>query len=202
MIHPYCGPTYAGLRIGLLGGSFNPAHDGHRAMSLHAMKRLGLDQVWWLVSPQNPLKSKIDMGTLAQRLASARAMARHPRIITTNIETQLDVRYTTDLLHELKRRFSRTHFVWLMGADNLQQIPRWHNWQDIFCSVPVAVFRRPAYAAGRKVGKAAQHFDAGWISAKQGKALADAKPPAWLVLDHPLNPLSATQIRKERSTWR
>jgi nicotinate-nucleotide adenylyltransferase len=188
----------AGRRIGLLGGSFNPAHEGHRAVSLYALKRLGLDQIWWLVSPQNPLKSVQGMASLPERLLSARAMAAHARIIVTDIENDAGTRYTADTLSMLKRRFPRTHFVWLMGADNLTQMPHWHKWQDIFRSVPVAVFRRPTYAAGRKRGKAAVRFDKAWVPAVRGKKLASKKPPAWLLLDNRLDPESSTRIRGQR----
>ena len=135
--------VFADLKIGLLGGSFNPAHDGHLAMSLYALKRLGLDQIWWLVSPQNPLKSAAEMIPLARRMEQSMRLAAHPRLIVTSIESALGTRYTADTLRVLKKRFPRTRFVWLMGADNLRQIPCWKDWQDIFHAVPVAVFRRP-----------------------------------------------------------
>jgi nicotinate-nucleotide adenylyltransferase len=199
--HPLSGPAFAGRRIGLLGGSFNPAHEGHRAISLYALKRLKLNQVWWLVSPQNPLKPVKGMASLPQRLACARSEARHPRIIPTAIESALGTVYTVDTLKELQRRFPRTQFVWLMGTDNLRQIGRWRRWPEIFERVPVAVFRRPAYAAGRKCGKAAVRFDRAWRPASQCKNIAGQKPPAWVIMDNPLNSLSASSIRKDRSSW-
>lgn len=200
MLNPHLrsGPAFSGLRIGLLGGSFNPAHEGHRAISLFALKRLGLDQIWWLVSPQNPLKPECGMASLIERLKTARAVARSPRIIVTDLESRLGTRYAIDTLRALLRRFPRTHFVWLMGADNLDQISVWRKWPDIFHKVPVAVFRRPAYAAGRGSSKAAQRFDYAWLPASKGKNLAECKPPAWLVLDNRLNSLSATSIRQQR----
>ncbi len=194
--HPHCGPSFDGMRIGLLGGSFNPAHAGHRDMSLYALKRLGLDQVWWLVSPQNPLKSAKDTAPLANRLKRARALAKHPRLVISNIETQLGTRYSVDILRELHLRFRGTRFVWLMGADNLKQIPAWRRWQDIFYQLPVAVFRRSTYASGRIAGKAAQRFARNWKSACASKRLVTLAPPAWLVLDNRYNFLSATAIRK------
>jgi nicotinate-nucleotide adenylyltransferase len=197
----HSGSAFAGLRIGLLGGSFNPAHAGHRAVSLYALKRLGLNQIWWLVSPQNPLKPAAGMAPLADRLIAARTTARHPRIAVTAIEAALGTVYTVDTLKALCRRFPRTEFVWLMGADNLQQITRWRNWRYIFATLPVAVFRRPAYAAGRGCGKAAEAFDRAWLPASESRTLAGHRPPAWLVLDNPLNPFSATEIRKDRPTW-
>jgi nicotinate-nucleotide adenylyltransferase len=167
-------------------------------MSLFALKRLGLHEVWWLVSPQNPLKSVRGMASLSERLLSAKQLAAHTRIIVMNIEQEAGTRYTVDTLRMLKRRFPRTHFVWLMGADNLEQLPRWRKWQHIFELVPVAVFRRPAYAAGRKSGKAAMRFDKAWGPASGGKRLALAKPPAWILLHNRLDPTSSTQIRGKR----
>ena len=132
---------------------------------------------------------------LHERMVCAQKLARHPRIVVTDIESRLHTRYTVDSLAALKYRFPKAHFVWLMGADNMQQMPRWHKWPEIFSSVPVAVFRRPAYAAGRGRGKAAQRFDKAWVSASQAKNLALMPPPRWLVLDNRLNRMSATQIR-------
>jgi nicotinate-nucleotide adenylyltransferase len=201
MLHPRSGPAFSNLRIGLLGGSFNPAHEGHRAMSVYALKRMGLDQVWWLVSLQNPLKPAQGMAPLEQRLREAQNVARHPKIIVTAVEAEFGTRYTADTLRVLKKRFPHARFVWLMGADNLRQMPRWRDWPEIFRRVPVAVFRRPAYAAGRGLGKAAQRFRRNWRPAKHGKILARQKPPAWLVMDNAFNTLSATGIRKEIPTW-
>ncbi|MGB9154017.1 MAG: nicotinate-nucleotide adenylyltransferase, partial [Alphaproteobacteria bacterium] len=187
------GAAFSGLTIGLLGGSFNPAHEGHLEMSLHALRDLGVDQVWWLVSPQNPLKTTADMATLDRRIARAKRVAAHPRLTVTAIETELGTRYTADTLRALKRRFPRVRFVWLMGADNLRQMPRWKAWPDIFRLVPVAVFRRPAYAAGRGMGQAAIKFDRAWRRPARGKNLAYAKTPAWIILDNKLNYTSATK---------
>jgi nicotinate-nucleotide adenylyltransferase len=198
MPHLKSGPSLAGRRIGLLGGSFNPAHDGHRAISLYALKRLGLHQIWWLVSPQNPLKSKQGMAFLSERVLAAKRVARDARIIVMDLENEAGTRYTIDTLHTLKRRFPRTRFVWLMGADNLRQLPRWRKWADIFNCVPVAVFRRPAYAAGRRNGKAATRFDRAWMPAASAKTLVLAKSPAWLLLNNRLDPTSSTEIRGKR----
>lgn len=195
------GPAFAGRRVGLLGGSFNPAHEGHRAISLYALKRLGLDEIWWLVSPQNPLKTHAGMASLPARLASAQSASAHPRIRVTAIEADLGTCFTIDTLRALRRHFPRTHFVWLMGSDNARQVGRWKKWDALFRTVPVAVFRRPAYAAGRKCGKAAQRFDAGWRSLNGARQLAATMPPAWLVLDNPLHAISATRIRKDHPSW-
>ena len=197
---PYNGQTFAGMKIGLLGGSFNPAHKGHMEMSLHALKQLGLDQIWWLVSPQNPLKSKQDMAPLAERMASAQAItAAHPNLLVTDLETQIGTRYTYDTINQLQRLFPSTHFVFLMGADNLQQIHRWQHWQDIFRSVAIAVFRRPGYWADRKSSKAAHHFARYRLSPQKAKLLAKHKTPAWLILDNKPNDISSTAIRRERA---
>src|SRR5437016_718615 len=140
------GPVAAGLHIGLLGGSFNPAHEGHSHASELALKQLGLDYVWWLVSPQNPLKATGSMASFEERLEGAKNFNRHPRVIVTGIESQLGTRFTIDTLEALKRRFALLRFVWLMGSDNLLQIPRWRGWQQIFESVPVAIIARPGTA--------------------------------------------------------
>jgi nicotinate-nucleotide adenylyltransferase len=197
--HLRSGPSFAGARVGLLGGSFNPAHEGHLAISRYALKRLGLDQIWWLVSPQNPLKPARGMAPLAQRLAAAKKIAHaHPRIAVTAIEARLGTRYTVDTLKALRRRFPKARFVWLMGADNFGQMPRWRDWPAIFRLVPIAVLRRPAYAAGHGTGKAARRFARHWRQGGEGKGLARAVPPVWLVLHNPQNALSATEIRKDR----
>jgi nicotinate-nucleotide adenylyltransferase len=203
MIKPHFrnGASFSGLTIGLLGGSFNPAHDGHLEISLHALRRLGLHQIWWLVSPQNPLKKTADMASLKNRMAQAECVAAHPRFLVTDIEGDLGTRYTADTLRVLKKRFPGVRFVWLMGADNLRQIPRWKDWRDIFYAVPVAVFRRPAYAAGPGIGKAAIRFAKAWRPPAHSKNLAKAITPAWIIFDNKLNYTSATQIRKETPSW-
>ena len=129
--------------IGLLGGSFNPAHEGHRMISLIALKRLGLDEVWWLVSPQNPLKPVAGMAPFAERLASARAVAGHRRIKVSDIETRLGTHFTRDTLKRLAQRRRQHDFVWLMGADNLVQFPKWEGWQEIFNTVPLQFLTAP-----------------------------------------------------------
>jgi len=195
LIHPYSGPSFAHRRIGLLGGSFNPAHAGHLEMSLHALKRLGLDEVWWLVSPQNPLKPARGMAALDERLAGARLLARHPKITVTDIEMRFGTSYTADTLRTLRQRFPGTKFVWLMGADNLGQILRWRRWAEIFMHMPVAVFRRPGYDTAVR-GKAAIRFAKARHPASFGKKLAFSRAPAWLVLDNRLNLVSSTALRR------
>lgn len=194
------------MRIGLLGGSFNPAHEGHRHISLLALKYLHLDELWWLVSPQNPLKPADDMAPFAERLTSAHAMARHPRIRISDIETRLHTRYTADTLHALRTRYPQTRFVWLMGADNLAQIPRWERWTEIFQSVPIAVFDRATYSYRALAGKAAQRFAKQRIEGRNAATLADHKAPAWVYFHARRHPASASSIRarhaKSRTTPR
>jgi nicotinate-nucleotide adenylyltransferase len=141
-------------RIGLLGGSFNPAHRAHRRISLFALDALGLDEVWWLVSPGNPLKSARGMAPLAVRLVSARAMARRAPIRATTIEATIHTRYTADTLQVLVRRYARHRFIWIMGADNLAQFDRWQDWRTIARTLPIAVVARPGYDVAAHRAKA------------------------------------------------
>jgi nicotinate-nucleotide adenylyltransferase len=188
-----------GQRIGLLGGSFNPAHGGHLTVSNAALTRLRLDAVWWLVSPQNPLKPKTGMAPLAERLASARTLIDgRPRVRATAIEAELGTLYTLDTLRALTRRFPGVRFVWLMGADNLVQIDRWAGWPEIFRSVPVAVFDRPNYSLRASAAKAAQRFRRARLPERDSGQLADQEPPAWVFLHATRDPRSATAIRAQR----
>ena len=189
-------------RIGILGGSFNPAHRGHLDISLKALRQLGLDQVWWLVSPQNPLKPADGMAPFAERLAAARRLARNPRIRVTDLEQRLGSRYTAESLKLLRRRFPETRFVWLMGADNLAQIAQWRDWQQIFHLVPIAVFARPSYCFKALGAKAARRFARYRLKEGAGRRLATSEPPAWLFVHGRLNPISATEIRRRRSGTR
>lgn len=188
---------YGGLRVGLLGGSFNPAHEGHAHITREALKRLKLDFVWWLVSPQNPLKSRDDMAGLDARMEGAHAVIGHaPRVLVTALETALGTRFTADTLQALTARFPRTRFVWLMGADNLEQIPRWQRWENILATVPVAVLDRPPYLYGATAGRAAQRFSRARLSESRARLLAKRTPPAWVMLHQPRRAISATEIRR------
>ena len=181
------GPVASGLRIGLLGGSFNPAHDGHLYVGEAAHKRLGLDYVWWLVAPQNPLKPVSDMAPLEDRLAGARALAgRHPRLIVTDLEHNLGTRYTIDTLKALTRRFPQVRFVWLMGSDNLEQFHRWRRWEAIAARTPLVVVIRPGSVLASLYAKAMQRF-------AMRKNLR--KPPAIVLVDGRRKEASATVIR-------
>ena len=189
-----------GARIGLLGGSFNPAHGGHRRISHAALQRLGLDEVWWLVSPQNPLKPRSGMAPLETRLTTAQAViAGHPRLRATAVEGTLGTLYTADTIAALCQRFPGVRFVWLMGADNLAQIDRWHRWRAIFESVPIAVLDRPAYSYSVTSAKAAIRYGHARIAEEAARRLAEATPPAWVFVHQPRDPRSATRIRARKT---
>ncbi len=187
-------------RIGLLGGSFNPAHGGHLHISALALKLLDLDQIWWLVSPQNPLKPVDGMAPFAVRLEGARRIAEADRrILVTDLESRLgSSRYTADTLKALRRRFPRLRFVWLMGGDNLVQIPQWERWPEIFRTVPIAVFDRPSYSLKALSGPAAKRFARYRVPASDARRLAEMEPPAWVFFHTRLDDRSATRIRSER----
>ncbi len=183
------------MRIGLLGGSFNPAHEAHREISLFALKRLGLDRVWWVVSPVNPLKDASGLPRLEARVEAARKMARHPRIDVTGFTG--GSAYTVDLLTALKRRFPGVQFVWLMGADNLAEFHLWRDWEKIFGLLPIAVFDRPGYRLKARGSRAAQRFAFYQVDETDAAGLSGLIPPAWTLLTHPLSGLSSTALRSE-----
>jgi nicotinate-nucleotide adenylyltransferase len=185
-------------RIGLLGGSFNPAHQGHRAISLQAIKQLRLDQVWWLVSPQNPLKEAKGMAPLAKRLASARSVAAgHPRLVVTDLEQRLGTRYSIDTLRWLTRR-CRARFVWLIGADILLQLPQWRGWHRLVGLVPIAVVDREPYSYRALAGRVARRYAASRRPERDAPGLADGDPPAWVYLRLRRQKASSTAIRRAR----
>ncbi|WP_088310403.1 nicotinate-nucleotide adenylyltransferase [Novosphingobium sp. B 225] len=187
--------------IGLLGGSFNPAHGGHRRISLFARAALGLDEVWWLVSPGNPLKPKAGMAPLAARLASAQAMARGAPIRATAIERELGTRYTVDTLRKLARRYPKLRFVWLMGSDNLAQFDQWKNWRDIARLMPIAVIARPGYDARAAASPAAAWLGRYRRSAASLKHRAGWSAPALIQLRFDPDPRSATALRHADPDW-
>ncbi|MBX3499103.1 MAG: nicotinate-nucleotide adenylyltransferase [Alphaproteobacteria bacterium] len=193
-------PRLTDRRIGLLGGSFNPAHEGHVHVSLEALKRLGLDEVWWLVSPQNPLKAATDMAGLDRRMARARAIAAaHRRLRVTDLERALGTRYTIDTVRALRRHHPRARFVWLMGADNLKQLPRWKDWAALVEAVPIAVIDRPGFAPAALSGAPAHRYAGARLRPGAARSLADRAPPAWTFLYTRLNPLSATALRNHET---
>lgn len=186
------------LRVGLLGGSFNPAHGGHLSISLDALKRLRLDRVWWLVSPQNPLKGRAEMADLASRMASARAViGRHPGLVVTDLEQKIGTRYTVDTVRWLKRR-SRAKFVWLMGADNLAQMPHWHRWRDLMSLVSIAVFDRAPYSHRAVADRAARAFGRQRLPERSAATLGERRPPAWVYFRLRRHEASSTAIRGRR----
>lgn len=182
-------------RIGLLGGSFNPAHEGHLHISLSAMKRLKLNEIWWLASPQNPLKASSELAEYTLRLNSARAVANHPRIRVRDIEAREGLFYSIDTLKFLKRRYPRAQFVWLMGADNLAHFHRWRAWSRFLQLVPIAVIDRAPYALSALHQKFAWRFR--HKRAPANAALVTAKSAyRWAYLSLPRHPMSATHLRK------
>jgi len=190
------------MRIGLLGGSFNPAHRAHRRMSLAAMEALDLDQVWWLVSPGNPLKGKAsDMAPYAARLASARAMARRSRIRVSDFEVRNGTRYTVDTLEKLMRRFPKHRFIWLMGEDTVAQFHQWKRWRVLARMVPIAVLSRPGYDDDARAARAM-----GWLRrfvrpACQARNWTEWSVPAINFLRLPPDRTSATRLRALNPDW-
>jgi nicotinate-nucleotide adenylyltransferase len=185
------GPVASGLKIGLFGGSFNPAHSGHLYVSLTALTRLKLDYVWWLVSPGNPLKNGSPMSDFAKRFASAESIARDPRLIVSDIERQLGTRYTMDTVTALQQRFPQIQFVWLMGSDNLENFHLWRDWQKLARALPLAVVQRPGSLMAAVHAAPIRQF-----GARRVDGVTDLpKPPAILILDGARNPESATRLR-------
>ena len=191
-----------GMRIGLLGGSFNPPHLAHRAISLFAIKRLKLDRVWWLVSPGNPLKDNGHLRELKQRAQAARDMAADPRIDITCLESVIGTRYTVDTIDYLLRRASGLRLIWIMGADNLAQFHRWQHWQRIAASVPIAVIDRPPQSFRALSAPAAQALAPYRLPEKDAGRLADRRAPAWVFLTGLKLNLSSTGLRNPDGSWR
>jgi nicotinate-nucleotide adenylyltransferase len=189
------------VTTGLLGGSFNPAHGGHRRISLFAADALGLDEVWWLVSPGNPLKPKAGMAPLTARLRSARAQARRARIVPTAIEQQLGTRYTVDTLRALVRRYPKRRFVWLMGADNLAELHRWKDWRQIARTMPIAVIARPGYDGSAMTSPAMAWLRRNRVSAASFRKRGQWSAPALVLLRFDPDDRSATAIRRANAGW-
>ena len=184
------------MRVGLYGGSFNPAHDGHAHVAETAKRRLGLDRVIWLVSPQNPLKSRTDTASLEERLAGARAMAQGAGMIVSAAETQLGSAYTIDTLRALKARFPGVRFDWIMGADSLASFHRWRGWTEIMREVPVAVVSRPWISLKSRFSPTALRFAHFRRRSTQALTLPGTKPPAWVFLFGRFNFQSSTALRE------
>lgn len=188
-------------RIGILGGSFNPAHRGHRAISLHALRALELDEVWWMVSPGNPLKEAKGMAPFAARMASARAMARHAPIRPTAVEKRLKTRYTVDTLTKLPRLYPKHQFIWLMGGDNLAQFDQWRGWRRIARQVPIAVIARPGYDRAAHASPAMSWLRRFVRPARQAKTWTKWSLPALVLLRFRPDPTSATRLRAADPGW-
>jgi nicotinate-nucleotide adenylyltransferase len=185
-----------GMKVGLYGGSFNPAHEGHAHVAETAKRRLGLDKVIWLVSPQNPLKGRHETATLATRLAGARELAKGPGMIVSDAETLLGSAYTIDTVRALRARFPGVKFVWIMGADSLATFHRWRGWTQIMREVPVAVVSRPWISLKSRFSPAALRFARYRWPASRARGLAGSKPPAWVFLYGRFNFMSSTALRE------
>ena len=188
-----------GMRVGLYGGSFNPAHEGHAHVAETARRRLGLDRVIWLVSPQNPLKSSHETASLAERMEGVRRVVSGRSMIVSDAETRFGSQYTIDTLRALKARFPGVHFVWIMGADSLATFHRWRGWTQIMAQVPVAVVSRPWISLKSRSSPAARRFAGARVSLLEAKLLPGAKPPRWVFLTGPLNFQSSTALRARQA---
>ncbi len=186
-----------GMRIGLFGGSFNPVHEGHLHAAREAGRRLGLDRVWWLVSPQNPLKSVAETEDHARRLDAVRAVADAPGFVVSDVERRLGSVYTVDTIAALRMRHPRVRFAWIMGADNLAGFHRWRDWTAIMRMVPVAVIARPGEALRARSSPAAQRFRDARVDPAHASVLLEMRPPAWLYLTARLNPASSSALRAQ-----
>ncbi len=194
------------MLTGLLGGSFNPAHSGHRRITQFSMDRLQLDDAWWLVSPGNPLKARKGMGPLGARLKSARSQARRTPIVPTVIERELGTRYTLETLRKLKRRYPKRQFVWLMGSDNLAQFHRWRGWRDIARLVPIAVIARPGYNGAAMTSPAMAwlrryRVPVASIRNPSSSNTKHARAPALVFMRFDPDSSSATAIRRDNADW-
>jgi nicotinate-nucleotide adenylyltransferase len=191
-------PHAPGMRIGLFGGSFNPPHEGHRLVALTALRRAGLDALWVMVTPGNPLKDTAQLPHPAERFAAVKAFFRHPRIKVTDFETDLGVRYSWQTVDFLLRRAPGVKFVWVMGADNLAGFHRWRRWRDIARKMPILVVDRPGSTHRATLGGVGAWFCRARLPETQAALLCDRLPPALVLLHGPRSPLSSTQLRARR----
>ncbi len=194
----YSVSAISGQRIGLFGGSFNPAHEGHVAVSEEALKRLQLDCVWWLVSPQNPLKDSRDTGDFNERLTHATNLADNPRLVVTGLEAELGTRTTAQTFDMLAPMFQHSRFVWIMGADSFADLHHWNDWREIPATLPLAVFARPGWTQKALSSPAARLLANHRLDAADAGQLADRAAPAWCFLNMPLRYESSTAIRDNR----
>jgi len=199
-------PSAPGMRIGLFGGSFNPPHDGHRLVAETALRRLHLHQIWWMISPGNPLKRQGDLKSLEQRVAMSRMLVRDPRIRVTTFEAEYNLRYTAETIAFVRRRRPGVHFVWIIGADNLAGFHKWQNWQTIVETIPIAVIDRPGATLAFLSAKMAKRFDLARVDEAHAADLALRKAPAWTFIHGPRSFHSSTQLRRQeedgQAHWR
>ena len=188
-----------GRRIGLLGGSFDPAHLGHVHITREALKRFDLDEVWWLVSPGNPLKKR-GPAPMNLRMRRARKVMQHPRVHISDIEAHLNTRYTAETLRALRQKFPFARFTWLMGADNLAQFHLWKDWDEIIETVPIGVLARPGERIDGRTAPAAQIYRRALLKGRQARLLSHADAPAWAFVNVPMRDISSTELRA-RGDW-
>jgi nicotinate-nucleotide adenylyltransferase len=193
-------PAEPGMRIGLFGGSFNPAHEGHRLVAIQCLKRLALDRIWVLVSPGNPLKDHSELATLADRVASTERVMDHPQVAVTGFEAAQGFRYTYQTLDYLVAAEPGVRFVWIMGADSLMTFDRWERWEEIARIMPMAIYARPGATFRATRSKAAVALEDSRLPEDRAEVLADAEPPAWVYLRGVMSAQSSTAIRKQRAS--
>ena len=186
-----------GMVIGLLGGSFDPAHEGHVHITREALKRMSLDQVWWLVTPGNPLKDNARLPSLAERIHQAENVVGHARIDVTGVEAMLRTRYTADTLRALKRRCPGVNFVWIMGSDNLAGFHRWNEWREIARMMPIAIIDRPGSTHSAMASPAANWLSRWRLPESRAASLPRMQPPAWVFLHGKRSTLSSTMLRRQ-----
>jgi nicotinate-nucleotide adenylyltransferase len=192
-------PTGDGQAIGLLGGTFNPPHEGHRRISMLALTRLGLDRLWWMVTPGNPLKENGSLGRQGDRARRAASVAADPRIVVSTAEQAFGTRYTADLVRILRSRAS-ARFVWIMGSDNLAQFHLWEDWRGIAASLPIVVINRPGHLAAALSSRAAITLARYRVDELDASTLADCEPPVWTFINGPRSPASSTALRKQTAS--
>lgn len=198
MSQPWAAP---GQTVGILGGSFDPPHSGHVHLTLEALKRLGLDQIWWMVSPGNPLKAHAP-APMEQRIEAAKLIMQHPKVRITGLEAKYGTRATVDTLAALRKDYPKLRFVWIMGADNLAEFHKWDRWPDIMAQVPVAVLARPKQRLRGLTSPTARKFAGARLAERDAKQLPFAPAPAWVYLDMPMRAVSSSQLRAEQNAKR
>tara|TARA_Y100001970_G_scaffold283886_1_gene400077 strand:+ start:3786 stop:4403 length:618 start_codon:yes stop_codon:yes gene_type:complete len=183
------------MKIGILGGSFNPAHEGHLYISNIALKIFRLDEVWWLVSPQNPLKTTLIKNNVKVRIKHAKSISNRYKIRVGDLETKFNTNLTAKTLKIIVKRYAGTKFIWLMGADNLKEIDKWFNWKSIFNTMPIAVFDRGVYSYSIINSIAGKRYFSKLHKRKNSKSIFNTRPPSWQFIHNCKNPISSTNIR-------